>query len=107
MSTSNLHDVILGNTYRDCITGYVGIAVARYEYLHGSPQARLEGLKLDNYDQTTSNTFEISRLVPYKPVTRKTRKPGKKKVSKTTKATRAKASRATSEDKKSKLSVVA
>ena len=38
-------EVKLGEKYRDSITGWEGVAVGRYEYLHGCVRVGLEGNK--------------------------------------------------------------
>lgn len=54
--------VTLGRTYRDNITGFVGTATARHEYLYGCVRVDLEGQVVQDGD-VKAWVFDEQRLV--------------------------------------------
>lgn len=56
---NNYDDVQLGQDYQDSVTGFVGTATAKAEYLHTSASVRLEAL-VDK--KPVSEWFDISRI---------------------------------------------
>lgn len=53
--------VTLGQHYRDALTGWEGVAVARTDWLHGCVRIVLE--RLDKDGKIASETFDEQRLV--------------------------------------------
>ena len=67
--------VTLGKTYKDSITGFTGVAVARAEYLYGCVRVTLDPPKLKkDGDFLPCGEFDEQRLVAVKGKTYK-RKP--------------------------------
>ena len=54
--------IVLGKTYKDNITGFVGVATAVAKYLTGCTQATLEGEFSKDKNEIPSWWFDISRL---------------------------------------------
>lgn len=52
--------VVLGDRYRDPISGFEGIATGRFEYLYGCERVTLEGVKADG--EPTAFTFDAQQL---------------------------------------------
>lgn len=57
-------DITLGDEYRDHITGFQGVAVARFEFLTGCTRIRLE--TSDDDGERKKDTFDAPRLVEVK-----------------------------------------
>jgi hypothetical protein len=61
--TDGTNDPIkLGETYTDTITGFSGVATARYEFLYGCVRVQLEGRSGDSGDPKEL-VFDEQRLV--------------------------------------------
>lgn len=54
-------DVVLGDRYRDSVTGYEGVASALYFFLNACERVNLE--RLDEKGEPSSATFDAPRLV--------------------------------------------
>lgn len=54
--------VKLGNTYRDRISGFTGVATARYEYLYGCVRVNLEGPTAEG-GKPTEHVVDEQRLL--------------------------------------------
>lgn len=59
--TKDESEVKLGERYKDKVTGFEGIATARYEFLHGCTRINLEGEAQDG--EAKSEAFDAPRLV--------------------------------------------
>ena len=57
---SKTKGITLGQRYRDAISGFEGVATARYEYLYGCIRICLEGEAKDG--KTTELVFDEQRL---------------------------------------------
>lgn len=55
--------VVLGEKYRDTITGFVGTATSRHEYLYGCVRVSLEGEVKEPGAQPQDPVFDEQRLV--------------------------------------------
>lgn len=53
--------VVLGQAYRDTISGFEGVAIAKTDWLHGCVRVSLEGPMVDGKEQAF--TFDEQRLV--------------------------------------------
>lgn len=53
--------VTLGERYRDTLTDYAGVAIARTEFLYSSPEVKLQ--RLDNDGRPEEFWFDEARLV--------------------------------------------
>ena len=56
--------VKLGDVYRDELTGFEGIAVARAEFIYGCVRVTLEAKKLKDDGTPLDATFDEQRLDP-------------------------------------------
>jgi hypothetical protein len=56
--------IVLGNKYRDRISGFEGVATGRFEYLYGCVRYALEGTKEQEFKDYT---FYEQRLEEVKP----------------------------------------
>jgi hypothetical protein len=56
-----IEPVTLGQHYRDALTGYAGVAIARCVYLHDAPDVKLQ--RLDTYGKPEEVWFDEARLV--------------------------------------------
>lgn len=52
----------LGEFYRDTVTGFVGVATARYEFINGCVRYQLE--RLDKEGSVQELVFDEQRLAP-------------------------------------------
>jgi len=61
-------EVILGQKYRDSVSGWVGVATARYEYMNGCVRIELSGAdkdgKPDGYVVDIQQVEEVEGSVP-------------------------------------------
>lgn len=53
--------VRLGERYRDALTDYAGVAIARCVYLHDAPDVKLQ--RLDTYGKPEEFWFDEARLI--------------------------------------------
>ena len=58
--------VILGEKYKDTISGFVGIAVCRSTWLHGSITVNLQGYVSEDGKVPDTEVFNEARLVSIK-----------------------------------------
>jgi hypothetical protein len=57
---TELSDVVLGARYRDKVSGWAGIATARYEYLNGCRRIELGGH--DEHGKPDAHVFDVQQL---------------------------------------------
>lgn len=56
-------EIILGQKYRDTITGFEGVAVARTEWVHGCWRITLEATELKDNKPVEPFTFDVQRMI--------------------------------------------
>lgn len=56
-------EVVLGQKYRDRITGFTGVATSRHEYLNGCVRIALTSAELHEGKPVDAVTFDIEDLV--------------------------------------------
>ena len=69
--TIDEYEIQLGDEYRDTITGFVGIAIGRHEYIHGCTRITLQKAKDGDIKEYSFDAPALEATKPRKKVTSK------------------------------------
>lgn len=61
-TVSTLDDIVLGHYYRDAVSGWVGVATSRYEYLNGCVRVCLDAMKDGKPEGQVFDWQQLQRL---------------------------------------------